>query len=85
MARRLMGPVRQAAYEAAEAARQAAITTSDTAKKSILQLTEKGLVLLGKLIDVADETQDGISLTVKIMGKEMPIELKLNIKEKEDK
>jgi CRISPR/Cas system-associated exonuclease Cas4 (RecB family) len=82
MARKLMGPVRQAAYDAAEAARLAATTTSDAAKKSILQLTEKGLMVLGKLCDVADEIQDGVSLTVKVWGKEMPIEIKLNLKEK---
>lgn len=82
MGRKLFGPVRQAAYEAAETAKVAAQSTSDVAKKSILQLTEKGLITLGKLCDVADEIQDGVSLTVKVLGKEMPIEIKLNLKEK---
>lgn len=82
MGRKLFGPVRQAAYDAAETARLAAQLTSDDARKSILRLTEKGLVTLGKLCDVADEIQDGVSLTVKVWGKEMPIEIKLNLKEK---
>ena len=82
MGRKLFGPVRQSAYDAAEAARVAAQTTSDVAKKSILQLTEKGLITLGKLCDVADEIQDGVSFNIKMFGIEMPLEIKLNLKEK---
>jgi hypothetical protein len=76
-----MGPVRQAAYDAAKAAEDAVTTTSDTAKKSMLQLTAKGLTLIGKLCEVADEVLDGGNVELYALGKKIG-ELKFNISEK---
>jgi hypothetical protein len=85
MGRRLLGPVRQAALAAAEAARATVLHLDDVAGKSIMDLTAKALGTLAAICEAVDEVSDGMSLTVTIMGKVMPIEIKLNLKEKEDK
>jgi hypothetical protein len=85
MRRRLLGPVRQAALEAAEAARATVLHLDDLAGKSIMDLTAKGLLTLAAICEMLDEVSDGVSLTVTVMGKVMPVEIKLNIHEKEDK
>lgn len=85
MGRRIIGPVRQAAYDAANAARIAVEQTSNQAQKSMFQVTEKLLLFIGKLCEAADEVTDGIGVGLKIGEKEIPIEIRINLKEKEDK
>lgn len=80
----VFGPVRNAAIDAANTAKVEAQKTADVARKSMLQLTEKGLVLLGKMCEVADEVIDGGSLELWALGKKIG-ELKVTLKEKGDK
>ena len=84
MARRILGPVRQAAYDAAQTAREQAQATGDEAKKSIFLVTEKAMVVLAKACDVLDDVVEG-KITFKVFGKKVPIDIEWNIKEEEVK
>lgn len=83
MGRKVFGPVRQAAYDAAVAARQAAEKTADQAQKSLFTLTAKSMDVLEQACGVLDDVSEG-KIKLKVWGKVMPIELLWDIKE-EDK
>lgn len=83
MARKIFGPVRQAAYDAAVAAEQAAKSTSDDAKKHMYNVTAKAMQVLDKVCELAEDAAEG-KLTFTVFGKKVPFTVSWNIKE-EDK
>ncbi len=80
MGRRIMGPVRQAAYDAAITARQEAEKTADTARKAIFKLADRGFTVLEKICDVVDDVAEG-KIKFKVFGKTVPFEVMWDIKE----